>query len=157
MEPCAKSKQDRFFSRDEVCGRKKKSMTPTIGKANHQEIKEDHRALLDALPHFVRIMQPDGSPVYANQRWRDYSHLLARHVGEQKEVPRQQRDCCSGVQNRQGTPPHTVSLPAEQKVWLQNLHPEDKKRIRALRRQAVAMGEPFAFEYRLRDERTFPR
>ncbi|GHO51227.1 PAS domain-containing protein [Ktedonospora formicarum] len=127
-------------------------MTPTIGKANQLEIKEDYRALLDALPHFVWLMQPDGSLVYANQCWRDYHHPLARHVGEQMGVPHQQLDDCPGVQNRQ-LPPHTNSLP-EQEIWLQNFHPEDKERIRALWRQAVAMGEPFAFEYRLGDERT---
>ena len=139
MAPCAKLKQDRFLIRDEVCEREKNSMTPTIGKANHQEIKEDYRALIDALPQFVRLMQPDGSLVYANQRWCDYHHLLARHVGEQMGAQHQQLDDCPGVQNRQITQPHTDSLP-EQEVWLQNLHPEDKERIRALWRQAVAMG-----------------
>ncbi|WP_040445740.1 PAS domain-containing protein [Ktedonobacter racemifer] len=39
-------------------------------------------------------------------------------------------------------------------MWLQNLHPEDKKRVLALHPQACTTGEPHELAYRLRDGRT---
>ncbi|GHO76962.1 hypothetical protein KSD_47330 [Ktedonobacter sp. SOSP1-85] len=129
-------------------------MEPTIEKTNYQEIKEDYRALIDALPHFVRLIQPDGTLVYANQRWCDYHDLLARHVREQKGGLLQQLVDCPTVQDRQRTQPHTDFFPAEQEVWLQNIHPEDQERVLALHRQAVTAGELYELEYRFRDGRT---
>jgi PAS domain S-box-containing protein len=153
MTPSAKSKQDRFFFRDGVCEKEKKSMTSPNGKTASQEINEEYRAFIDALPQFVWLMQPDGSLVYANQRWRDYRHLLSQHAGEQEEFAHQQGDDCPRVQDRQHTLPHAGSL-SDKEVWLQNFHPEDRERILALQRQALATGDPYEFEYRLRDGHT---
>ncbi|WP_338010096.1 PAS domain-containing protein [Ktedonobacter racemifer] len=108
---------------------------------------------MDALPQFVWLMQPDGSLIYTNQRWRDYSHPLSQHAGEQKGFARQQRDDCQPIQDRQRMLPHADS-PSEKEIWLQNLHPEDKERVLELQRQAFIRGEPYKFEYRLRDGHT---
>ena len=42
-----------------------------ITERKHAE--DELRALVDAIPHFVWIMRPDGGAAYANQRWCDYT------------------------------------------------------------------------------------
>ncbi|GHO60325.1 PAS domain-containing protein [Ktedonobacter robiniae] len=108
---------------------------------------------MDALPQFVWLMQPDGSLIYTNQRWRDYSHRLSQHAGEQEGSAHRQHDDCLSSQERQRMRPHADAL-SEKDIWLQNLHPEDKERVLELQRQAFIKGEPYKFEYRLRDGHT---
>ncbi|GHO81000.1 hypothetical protein KSD_87710 [Ktedonobacter sp. SOSP1-85] len=127
-------------------------MSLRIEKRMRKEKKEEQYALIDALPQFVWVIQPDGSIAYTNQRWRDYRRLLPQHAEGQAGVQHLCFDGCLPIQDRQPMLPHTESCP-EKEVWLQNLHPEDKERVLAFERQAFAAGAPYTFEYRLRDGR----
>ncbi len=133
-------------------------MTSTIKRTGYKRIAEEYHALIDALPQFVWILQPDGSIVHSNQRWRDYSDPMSQHAGEQACFQSQHLDDCQYVQDRQHAQSHTGSLSEEEvwekEVWSQCLHPEDRERALALLRQTFETGEPFAFEYRLKDGRT---
>jgi PAS domain S-box-containing protein len=130
-------------------------MTSTIKRTAYKEMEEEYHALIDALPQFIWILRPDGSLAYGNQRWRDYINLMSQHSGEQVWFQHQLLNDCPRFQDRQHTPPQTSSLSEkdvwDKEVWLQNLHPEDRERALAFLRQAFATGEPFVFEYRLRD------
>jgi PAS domain S-box-containing protein len=148
-----KSGQERVFIRDEACERESDEMTFTIGKTKYYKEEEECHALIDVLPQFVWIIRPDGSIIYTNQRWRDYSHLLSQRAGETAWFEHQHLDDRLSIQDRQHTLLHPSPL-SEKESWVQNPHPEDRERVLALQRQALATGEPYAFEYRLRDGHT---
>jgi len=38
-----------------------------------KRVEEEQRTLIDTIPHFIWIMNPDGSAEYGNRRWVDYS------------------------------------------------------------------------------------
>jgi PAS domain S-box-containing protein len=42
--------------------------------------EKELRVLVEAIPHFVWIMRPDGSAEYANQPWCDYTNLTAEQL-----------------------------------------------------------------------------
>ena len=100
MTPFVQSKQERFFIKDGVRERENDNMTYTYERAVYQGMEEECHALIDALPQFVRIIRPDGSVAYTNQRWRDYRSLLSQPSGDQKRFPHHQLDDCSRVQDR---------------------------------------------------------
>src|SRR5260370_35761878 len=101
MTPFVQSKQERFFIKDGVRERENDNMTYTYERAVYQGMEEECHALIDTLPQFVRIIRPDGSVAYTNQRWRDYRSLLSQSSGDQKRFPHHQLDDCSPVQDRQ--------------------------------------------------------
>ncbi|GHO50606.1 PAS domain-containing sensor histidine kinase [Ktedonospora formicarum] len=120
-------------------------------RAEYQEMEEEQLALLDTLPQFVWLIRPDGSVAYMNQRWRDYSRLLP-HLSTEQEGPQVPHlDDTQHIKNGPHALPHTMLLSEQEICWLENLHPEDTERVLALRGQAFATGEPFEFEYRLRE------
>lgn len=49
-----------------------------ITERKHHE--DELRMLVDAIPHFVWTMRPDGSAEYANQRWCDYTNMAAEQL-----------------------------------------------------------------------------
>ncbi len=46
----------------------------------HKRTDEAIPALIDAIPQFVWIMDPDGSAHYSNQRWGDYTGRTLEHI-----------------------------------------------------------------------------
>jgi PAS domain S-box-containing protein len=49
-----------------------------ITERKHTE--DDLRTLVDAIPHFVWMMRPDGSAEYGNQRWCDYTNMTPEQL-----------------------------------------------------------------------------
>jgi PAS domain S-box-containing protein len=43
--------------------------------STHKQAEDDMRVLIDAIPHLVWIMRPDGRCEYCNQRWCDYTGM----------------------------------------------------------------------------------
>ncbi len=89
--------------------------------AEHEmaELAERYRFLADAMPQNVWTADAQGRLEYVNQRWCDYTGIVAN-------------------QARQGR-------------WADIIHPDDAPETARRWRQAVATGERFAAEHRLRD------
>ena len=49
-----------------------------ITERKHAE--DELRTLVDAIPHFVWMMRPDGAAAYANQRWCDYTGKTSEQI-----------------------------------------------------------------------------
>src|SRR5258708_1493568 len=45
-----------------------------------KQAEDDIRVLVDAIPHFVWIMRPDGSCDYCNRRWCDYTNMTPQQT-----------------------------------------------------------------------------
>jgi PAS domain S-box-containing protein len=117
------------------------------------EIEIEQYALLDALPHFVWIRRPDGSIAYSNRRWHDYVHEMDEHGSADARFQHSSLADQQCIEGLWPTAPRTGSA-SEETAWLEFVHPEDRERVVAIQRQGVEAGDPYAFEYRLRDGRT---
>jgi PAS domain S-box-containing protein len=84
--------------------------------------EDDLHTLVDAIPHFVWIMHPDGSSEYGNQRWCDYTAMAFEHY--------------------QGD------------GWLQAIYPDDRQQTLTAWHHALATGESYEIEQRLRNGQT---
>jgi PAS domain S-box-containing protein len=48
-----------------------------------KQAEDELRVLIDAIPHFVWMMLPDGSSGYGNRRWRDYTAMISeQYLGD---------------------------------------------------------------------------
>ncbi|GCE19712.1 PAS domain-containing protein [Dictyobacter kobayashii] len=125
-------------------------MVTTKEERIYREGKEEFYALIDALPQLIWVIRPDGSVVYTNQSWRDYSGWPTPYSCESEH---HRLNGQQPVLDRLHTRCHANML-SNYAFWPQNLHPEDREHDLMLRRQAFATGEPYSVEYRLRDGRS---
>ena len=56
-------------------GRMQGSVGVLVDGVTNKEAERRYRMIADALPQFVRLDKPDGSTVYSNSRWLDYTGL----------------------------------------------------------------------------------
>ena len=116
----------------------------------YKHVEEELRTVLDTVPQFVWIRRPDGSIAYCNRRSHDYAHMISEQCTEDEwlqHLPPADRQCIQGMWH---TAPQT-DITHDEAVSLQFVHPEDRERVLALQRQALEAGEPYEFEYRLRE------
>ncbi|GHO87590.1 PAS domain S-box protein [Dictyobacter formicarum] len=116
----------------------------------YKRVEEELRTVLDTVPQFVWIRRPDGSIAYCNRRSHDYAHMMSEQCTEDEwlqQLPPADRQCIQGMWH---TAPRT-DITHDEAVSLQFVHPEDRERVLALQRQALETGEPYEFEYRLRE------
>ncbi len=76
------------------------------------------RQLIDVIPHQVYVFDADWSPLYANQRERDYTGL-------------------------------TVEAEKSKEAFVRTFHPEDLKKLEAMRERAFSDPAPFELEARI--------
>ena len=105
----------------------------------HKLMTEELRALTDTIPQFVWIRRSDGSIEYSNQRWHDYIHQFPVDQSAAEDLWSAAAHPCASY---------------DEYVWRQLVHPEDRERALAAQQHALATGEPYAFEYRLKDGHT---
>ncbi|WP_040441799.1 PAS domain S-box protein [Ktedonobacter racemifer] len=116
----------------------------------YKRVEEELRTLVDAVPQFVWIRRPDGSIAYSNRRSHDYARMMSEQRPEDEWFPQlapNDRQCIQGMWR---TAPRT-DITYDEATSLQFVHPEDRERVLALQRQGWEAGEPYEFEYRLRE------
>ena len=128
-------------------------MTSIAEERKWEEMRKECYALVDALPQLIWIVRPDGSVVYTNQRWLDYSGGMTPNPGKQIWDQQHEIDDCPPIQLGQQTPA-LANLFSTREIWPQNLHPDDREYVLALRHRAFATHEPCTIRYRLREGRT---
>ncbi|GHO81885.1 hypothetical protein KSD_96560 [Ktedonobacter sp. SOSP1-85] len=116
----------------------------------YKRAEEELHMVLDTVPQFIWVRQPDGSIAYCNRRSHDYAHEMAEQCTEDEwlqQLPPADRQCIQGMWH---TAPRT-NITSDEAASLQFVHPEDRERVLALQRQGLEAGEPYEFEYRLRE------
>ncbi|EFH88456.1 PAS domain S-box protein [Ktedonobacter racemifer] len=116
----------------------------------YKRVEEELHTVLDTLPQFVWVRQPDGSIAYSNRRSHDYARMMSERHPEDEWFPQlapNDRQCIQGMWR---TAPRT-DITYDEAVSLQFVHPEDRERVLAIQRQGLEAGEPYEFEYRLRE------
>ncbi|GHO60828.1 hypothetical protein KSB_93030 [Ktedonobacter robiniae] len=116
----------------------------------YKHVEEELRTVLDTVPQFVWVRRPDGSIAYCNRRSHDYAHEMAEQCTEDEwlqHLPPTDRLCIQGM----WPTALRTDITHDEAVSLQFVHPEDQERVLALQRQALETGEPYEFEYRLRE------
>ena len=119
----------------------------------HKQMTEELRALVDTIPQFVWIRRSDGSIAYSNQRWRDSMHQHPESLQEDEWLQSHHPMTQPTSESLWSAASHPCTS-YDEYVWHQLIHPEDLERALACQQHALATGEPYAFEYRLKDGHT---
>src|SRR5262249_50914874 len=89
-------------------------------EARLAEARRDLQSMIDTIPVFVAAYEPDGTRSFVNRRWQDYM----------------------GLTSAEATGPNAKVFP--------HFHPDDAERNDKAWRAALASGEPFSMEVRVR-------
>jgi PAS domain S-box-containing protein len=102
--------------------------------------EEDLRTITDAIRHFIVVLAPDGTTLYANKVALENTGFTIRDFTDEDLLSR------AGVFR----PADVPGQPGWNQVWWLAAHPDDRERIQVERRKGLSQGIPFEMEARLR-------